>query len=232
MMAPFHGHPVPPHVRVTETELGGVRAAWYDDTRHPVADRTIFHVHGGGFVSCPLDDYHFYGALLAERFASRVVMVDYRLAPEHVYPAAHDDCLAAYRGLLAGGADPQRLVVSGDSCGGLLGLATVLAARDEGLPNPACFLSISGWFDLSVTDADADRHGRARPPPGRTAADPFLTASWVRNRGRDYVAGAYALDDPHVSPAYADPKACPRSISRWRSTTPSATESGPWPPPP
>ncbi len=206
MMAPFHGHPVPPHVRVTETELGGVRAAWYDDTRHPVADRTIFHVHGGGFVSCPLDDYHFYGALLAERFASRVVMVDYRLAPEHVYPAAHDDCLAAYRALLAGGADPQRLVVSGDSCGGLLGLATVLAARDEGLPNPACFLSISGWFDLSVTDADADAPGR---PPGASAADPFLTASWVRNRGRDYVAGAYALDDPHVSPAYADPKGLP-----------------------
>jgi monoterpene epsilon-lactone hydrolase len=192
MLAPFHGHPVPPHVRVTETELGGVRCAWYDDTRHPDADRTIFHVHGGGFVSCPLDDYHFYGALLAERFASRVVMVDYRLAPEHVYPAAHDDCLAAYRALLAGGADPARLVVSGDSCGGLLALATVLAARAEGLPNPACFVSISGWFDLSVAGT------------GLSARDPFLTAEWVRNRGRDYVAGAFALDDPHVSPAYAD----------------------------
>ena len=55
MLAPFHGHPVPPHVRVTETELGGVRCAWYDDTRHPLADRTIFHCHGGGFVSCPLE---------------------------------------------------------------------------------------------------------------------------------------------------------------------------------
>ena len=200
MMAPFHGHPVPPQVRVTETELGGVRCAWYDDTRRPVSDRTIFHCHGGGFVSCPLDDYHFYGALLAERFGFRVLMVDYRLAPEHVYPAAHDDCLAAYRALLQAGADPSRLVVSGDSCGGLLGLATVLAARDEGLPNPACFLSISGWFDLSVSGTpDA-------PAPAR---DPFLTAAWVRNRGRDYVAGRYALDDPHVSPAWADPAGLP-----------------------
>ena len=198
MMAPFHGHPVPLHVRVTETELGGVRCAWYDDTRQPLADRTIFHCHGGGFVSCPLTDYHFYGALLAERLASRVLLVDYRLAPEHVYPAAHDDCVAAYRALLATGADPARLVVSGDSCGGLLALATLLAAHDEGLPNPACYLSISGWFDLSVTDPNA----AARP-------DPFLTAEWVRNRGRDYVAGRYALDDPHVSPAFADPTGLP-----------------------
>jgi monoterpene epsilon-lactone hydrolase len=212
MMAPFHGHPVPQHVRVTETELGGVRCAWYDDTRHPVADRTIFHCHGGGFVSCPLDDYHFYGALLAERFGFRLLLVDYRLAPEHVYPAAHEDCLAAYRALLQSGADPTRLVVGGDSCGGLLGLATLLAARDEGLPNPACFMSISGWFDLSVTNtdtgADTDTVETAPDPPS-PAPDPFLTAAWVRNRGRDYVAGRYPLDDPHVSPAWADPAGLP-----------------------
>jgi epsilon-lactone hydrolase len=213
MMAPFHGHPVPPHVQVTEVELGGVRGAWYDDTRQPVADRTIFHCHGGGFVSCPLDDYHFYGVLLAERFAARVLMVDYRLAPEHVYPAAHDDCLAAYRALVQGGADPARLAVSGDSCGGLLGLATVLAAHAEGLPNPACFMSISGWFDLAVAGAggqsDAAAPPDAVPSPGPPASDPFLTAAWVRHRGRDYVAGRYDLDDPHVSPAYADPTGLP-----------------------
>ncbi|HWD54369.1 MAG TPA: alpha/beta hydrolase [Acidimicrobiales bacterium] len=194
MMAPFHGHPVPPHVTVTETTLGGVRCAWYDDTRAPRRDRVVYHCHGGGLVSCALVDYHFYGAMLAEQLRARVVLVDYRLAPEHVFPAAHDDCASAYRGLLAEeGVDPGRLVVSGDSCGALLGLGALSRARDEGLARAAGFVSISGWFDLSVA---AERPGPAR--------DPFLTAGWVRRRGRDYCREEVALDDPRVSPAYAD----------------------------
>ena len=191
MLAPFHGHAVPAHVSVTEVDLGGVRCAWYEDDRLPRRDRVVFHCHGGGFVSCPLDDYHFYGAMLAEQLEARVVMADYRLAPEHTFPAAHRDCLAAYRGVLADGVDPAHVVVSGDSCGGLLGLCALLAARDEGLALPACFVSISGWFDVSVAD----------PVVGR---DPFLTAPWVRNRGLEYAAGTVALDDPGLSPAYAD----------------------------
>jgi acetyl esterase/lipase len=192
MLGPFHGHPVPEHIEVTATTLGGVRAAWYDDAASPQRERVAFHCHGGGFVACPLDAYHFYGALLVEQLALRVVMPDYRLAPEHPYPAAHDDCLNAYRGLLESGVDPGRVVVMGDSCGGGLALGTLVAARNEGLAMPACFVSISGWFDLSVAQ------------PGGTATDPFLTAGWVRNRGRDYTAGALPLDDPLVSAAFAD----------------------------
>lgn len=195
MLAPFHGHPVPAHVQVSEAELGGVRCAWYEDTRRPRQDRVVYHCHGGGLVSCPLDDYHFYGAMLAEQLEARVVMADYRLAPEHPFPAAHDDCAAAYAGLVTetAGVDPSHLVVSGDSCGGLLGLGAVLAARDEDLALPACFMSISGWFDLAVA-AENPEHVR----------DPFLTAAWVRNRGRDYTAGQVALDDRRLSPATAD----------------------------
>ena len=163
----------------------------------------------------PLDDYHFYGAMLAEQLEARVVMADYRLAPEHTFPAAHRDCLAAYRGLLADGVDPAHVAVSGDSCGGLLGLGALLAARDEGLALPACFVSISGWFDVSVAD----------PVVGR---DPFLTAPWVRNRGREYAAGTVALDDPGLSPAYADLAGLPRSTCRPRSTTPSGTGPRRW----
>jgi epsilon-lactone hydrolase len=194
MLAPFHGHPVPAHIAVTEVELGGVRCAWYEDGRQPPRDRIVFHCHGGGLVSCPLEDYHFYGAMLAEQLEARVVQPDYRLAPEHPFPAAPRDCLAAYRGLLHehGGSDPAHLVVSGDSCGGLLAVGALLGARDEGLALPACFVSISGWFDLSVRD------------PVRRGDDPFLTAAWVRNRGRDYAAGRVALDDPGLSPVHAD----------------------------
>ena len=190
-MAPLHGNPVPAGVRVTEASSGGVRCAWYDGPG-PRRARTVFHCHGGALVSCPLDDYHFYGAMLAEQLEARVLMPDYRLAPEHPFPAAHEDCLAAYRGLLSTDVDPAGLVVSGDSCGGLLALGALLAARDEGLPMPACFVSVSGWFDLSVA--------RPNPAAGR---DPFLSAEWVRNRGRDYTAGAVALDDPRVSPVHA-----------------------------
>jgi monoterpene epsilon-lactone hydrolase len=198
MMAPFHGHPVPAHVRVTEAELGGVRCAWYEDARRPGRprrERVVFHCHGGGLVSSPLDDYHFYGAMLAEQLEARVVMADYRLAPEHVFPVAHRDCSAAYSALLRSGADPAHLVVSGDSCGGLLGLGALLDARDEGLAPAACFVSVSGWFDVSVPDPveDQGRH-----------TDPFLTAAWVRNRGREYAAGRVVLDDPRLSPVHAD----------------------------
>jgi epsilon-lactone hydrolase len=197
MLAPFHGHPVPPYITVTEAELGGVRCAWYEDRRQPRRERVVFHCHGGGFVSCPLDDYHFYGAMLAEQLEARVVMADYRLAPEHAFPAAHEDCFAAYRWLLDD-VDPAHLVVSGDSCGGLLGLGALLLARDEGVALPACFLSISGWFDVSVSE-----------PAGVDGDDPFLTAAWVRNRGRDYAVSRVALDDPALSPAYADVRGLP-----------------------
>jgi acetyl esterase/lipase len=197
MLAPFHGHAVPAHIDVTEETVEGVRVGFYADLRAPASDWVAFHCHGGGLVSCPLDQYHFYGAMLVEQLGMRVAMPDYRLAPEHPYPAAHDDCLAAYRGLLARGVDPRRLVVLGDSCGGGLALSTLLAARDAGLPLPACFVSISGWFDLSVREPCAD------------GADPFLTAEWVRNRGFDYTGGAVALDDPRVSPAFADVRGLP-----------------------
>jgi acetyl esterase/lipase len=192
MMAPFHGHPLPPHVSVEETVSGGVRVGWCEDTSQPPSDRVAFHCHGGGLVSCPLDDYLFYGAMLSEQLGLRVALPDYRLAPEHPYPAAHQDCLEAYRGLFDLGVDPARLIVMGDSCGGGLALSTLLAARDEGLPMPAGFISVSGWFDLSVRQ------------PVRDGPDPFLTAEWVRNRGREYTAGVIALDDPRVSPAYAE----------------------------
>lgn len=191
-MAPFHGHPVAPDVEVREDTSGGVRVAWCRQTTQPDTGRIVFHCHGGGLVSCPLDDYLFYGAMLAQQLGAQVVLPDYRLAPEHLYPAAHHDCLAAYGGLLEAGADPDRLVFMGDSCGGGLALSTIIAARDEGLALPAGFVSLSGWFDLSV----------AGPHPG--GRDPFLTPDWVRNRGREYTGGRVALDDPRVSPAYAD----------------------------
>ncbi|CAA0078556.1 Putative acetyl-hydrolase LipR [Halioglobus japonicus] len=191
MFAPFHGHPVSEDFPVVINDYGGVRCGDY--TLKGAANTvTAFHCHGGAFVSTGLDEYHFYAEIIARQTGCRVVMPDYRLAPEHPYPAAADDCYHAYRGLLDSGAEPSRIVFMGESCGGSLALGLLVRLRDEGLPLPACFISLTGWFDLSVSGSVA---------PGN---DPFLTPEWVRNRGRDYLGGKLPLEDPLVSCAYAD----------------------------
>lgn len=192
MFAPFHGHPVPEDLRITIGEFGGVRVGSYSNAEVDAADRTVFHCHGGAFVSCPLDVYHFYAEIILRLTQSRVVMPDYRLAPEHPYPAALDDCFNAYRGLLESGVDPRKLHFFGESCGGGLAVGVLLRAREAGLPMPRSFVSITGWFDLTV--ADTENNGR----------DPFLTPEWIRGRAREYLGTALAPDNPLVSPAYAD----------------------------
>jgi len=191
MFAPFHGHPTGDKFRIGIRHYGGVRCGDY-----ALADvtgaRTAFHCHGGAFVSTELDEYHFYAEIIARQTGCRVVMPDYRLAPEHPYPAAHDDCFNAYCGLLEEGTRASDIVLFGESCGGSLALGLLVRLRDARLPPPACFVSLTGWFDLSVP---------GEIEPGR---DPFLTPEWVRYRGRDYLAGQLDLVDPRVSPAYAD----------------------------
>ena len=191
MFAPFHGHPVSDELHIAIMEYGGVRCGEYE-LGNNANSRTIFHCHGGAFVSIPLDLYHFYAEIIARQTDCRVLMPDYRLAPEHPYPAAHDDCFNAYCGLLDSGVNPKDIAVIGESCGGSLAVGLMLRLRDMNLPLPACFVSLTGWFDLSVSGESV---------PGR---DPFLTPEWVRNRGREYLAGQISLDDPRVSPAFAD----------------------------
>jgi monoterpene epsilon-lactone hydrolase len=191
MFAPFHGHPTGPDLQVEIKFLGGVRCGVFDIHRAN-STLTAFHCHGGAFVSTGLDEYHFYAEIIARQTGCAVVMPDYRLAPEHPYPAAQDDCFNAYCGLLEQGTAPATVVLVGESCGGSLALGLLLRLRDAGLPMPACFVSLTGWFDLSVSGETVS---------GR---DPFLTPQWVRNRGCDYLAGQLTLNDPLVSPAYAD----------------------------
>ncbi|MEZ5569069.1 MAG: alpha/beta hydrolase [Halioglobus sp.] len=196
MFAPFHGQPVSEHLDVQIRHFGGVRCGVYalagSDERW-----MAFHCHGGAFVSTPVDEYHFYAGIIAEQTGCRVVMPDYRLAPEHPYPAAHDDCYNAWRGLLHSGVDPARCVLFGESCGGSLAMGLLQRLRDAGSPMPAAFVSLTGWFDLAVADS------------GSAGPDPFLTPQWVRNRATDYLAGALPLDAPQVSAAYADPSGLP-----------------------
>lgn len=191
----IHPTAFPDDVGVEETSLGGVEAAWVATPESEGSTRVLLHVHGGAFVSTGVPHYIPYAARLSRPFAARAVVYGYRLAPEHRYPAALDDTHAVYRALLESGVAPGRVVVTGDSCGGGIGVALLVRLRDAGEPLPAAFVGLTGWYDLEMT-GDAARH-----PKG---VDPYVDPEWIRARGRDYAGPDGDVRDPLLSPLHAD----------------------------
>jgi len=183
----------PAHVVVTETEVGGVPGRW---VQPPEADAaTILHFHAGGYVMGSSYGHRALGAWYAEAAGARVLLPDYRLAPEHPYPAALDDALAAYRALVDDGVDPARLVVSGDSAGGGLALALVLALRDAGDPLPAGVVTMSPFADLSLSGDSME---------ARAALDPLVAEETLGQCAAAYLQHGEDPADPRVSPVFAD----------------------------
>lgn len=183
--------PPPPGVVLSDSSLAG-RDALVVTPEEPTTDATILYFHGGGWV---------YGsprtaATLIAGFVRHVgapaVCPAYRLAPEHPFPAAIDDGLAAYRALLEQGTAPDRVVVAGDSSGGGLSVATLMRARDEGLPQPACAVLFSAGLDATRTGESMD---------GKEAADPLFDRENLARLSAHYLAGAeprQALVSPAV----------------------------------
>lgn len=136
------GSPSPLGVSLTPSALGG-RPALEIEPEAEATDGTILYFHGGSWVfGSPATAQHITAALV-RRTGARAVSLDYRLAPEHPFPAAIDDGVAAYRDLLEHGVPPERIVLAGDSAGGRLSILTVLASRDAGLPRPAGVVAFS-----------------------------------------------------------------------------------------
>jgi monoterpene epsilon-lactone hydrolase len=185
--------PVAGDVRQKPTTIGGVGAI--EVTIHGTdAANVILYFHGGVYVigsaatSVPL-----VGDLVRRTGASAFTL-DYRLAPEHPYPAAVEDAQAAYAGLLGQGIDPGQIALAGDSAGGGLVMATLLALRDAGTPLPSCAFLMSPYADLTLSGETILE---------KQAVDPILTPDGLRLRVPDYVAGADAAD-PHISPIFGD----------------------------
>ena len=185
--------PLPADVTVTAAALGGVPTA--EVTVDGVEPRhVVLYFHGGVYV---MGDAALAADLAAEvgrRTRAKVISVDYRLAPEHPYPAAVDDALAAYQALLEGGTAPSDIAFAGESAGGGLAIATLVNARDHGLPLPAAAFAMSPYADLTLagTSMETKRH-----------ADPLLSPEALRARVPDYTAG----QDPAlglISPVFAD----------------------------
>ncbi|MCX7035777.1 MAG: alpha/beta hydrolase [Proteobacteria bacterium] len=163
------------------------------------ADKTLLYIHGGAFVIGSPSDYRSLTGELGRAAGVRTVSLDYRLAPEHPFPAAVDDCVAAYRALLEAGNKPADIALAGDSAGGGLVISTLVAARDAGLPMPAAALVISPWVDLACTGGTMQ---------SKQAEDPSITREGLQAMAALYLQGK-PLSTPLASPLYADLRGLP-----------------------
>src|ERR1039457_2916120 len=185
--------PVAPDVRKTPIAVGGIGAIEVTIDGTDSAD-VILYFHGGVYVigsaaaSVPLVSD------LARRTATKVITVDYRLAPENPYPAALQDALAAYEGLLQQGIDPGRIALAGESAGAGLAMAMLLALRDAGKTLPSSAFLMSPYADLTLSGESV---------VDKEALDPLLTPDGLRRRLTDYVADSDA-SAPYTTPHYGD----------------------------
>ena len=185
--------PLPEDVSATHGELGGVPVITVET---PGNDPSVvlLYFHGGAYALGSAPDSVGLAADVSRRAGARVVSVDYRLAPEHPFPAALDDAVAAYRALLDQGVPSTRIAFVGESAGGGLVVATLVALRDADQPQPSSAALFSPWVDLTVSGASATT---------KAALDPALTPQALRTRARDYL-GERDTATPLASPVFAD----------------------------
>ena len=185
--------PLPADVTVTAAALGTVPTA--EITVNGIEARhVVLYFHGGVYV---ISDAFLAAGLASEvarRTRAKVISVDYRLAPEHAYPAAVDDALAAYEALLLGGVAPSDIAFAGDSAGGGLAIATLVNARDQGLALPAAAFVMSPYVDLTLSGTSMD---------AKRDVDPLLSRELLEPRVADYAPGTDATLGL-VSPIFAD----------------------------
>lgn len=183
---------LPEGVETARDEIGGVPAEVVTPSAHGAG--TFLYFHGGGYAIGSSVSHRHLVAALAVASRTRAVALDYRLAPENPFPAAVDDALAGYRGLLDAGTAAPSIVLGGDSAGGGLTVATLLAIRDAGLPLPAAAVCISPWADLT-NEAQSYRTHADR--------DPLVFPEDIDRWGGAYLAGADPRT-PLASPLHAD----------------------------
>jgi epsilon-lactone hydrolase len=180
-------------VSVEVTSANGVPAEW---TSTPQAERdaVLLYLHGGGFVIGSLYSHRHLVCEAGRAARAFTLALDYRLAPEHPFPAAVEDVVAGYRFLLARGYAPGRIAIAGDSAGGGLVVSALIAVRDAGLPQPACGWCISPWVDLEALGETMS---------SKAAADPTVQKAGILDMARLYLNGADPRS-PLAAPIYAD----------------------------
>ncbi len=187
-----------PDARCETVDAGGVPAEWVGA---PGCDdrRAVLYLHGGGYAIGSINTHRRLAYDISAASGARVLVLDYRLAPEHPFPAAVDDAATAWRWLLAQGLAPNRLAIAGDSAGGGLTIATLVNLRDRKLALPACAVAISPWVDLEGTGGSIAT---------RAAQDPMVQKDGLLWMANMYLAGTDAKT-PLAAPLHADLRGLP-----------------------
>jgi acetyl esterase/lipase len=185
--------PVPADVRYERVDAGGVPGEWIM-TPQATAERVVFYLHGGGYTIGSVNTHRELISRMSRAAGARALAIDYRLAPEHPFPAAVEDATTAYRWLLENGVEPTRIVIAGDSAGGGLTVAALVALRDAGDPLPAAGVCLSPWVDLE---------GIGESMTGRAEADPIVQRDHLLAGAKAYLGDANPRT-PLAAPLYAD----------------------------
>jgi acetyl esterase/lipase len=180
-------------LRLESVSLGAVAGEWVTPAKARY-DRVIYYLHGGGFIVCSPATHRMIAGNLAQAGDARALLIDYRLAPEHPFPASLQDSLAGYRWLLASGIRPEHVIVAGDSAGGALTLGLLLALRGKGEPLPAAAVCLSPATDAAQSGASFT---------ARVRDEAFLTQDFCRQALAMYL-GEQDRRTPLASPLYAD----------------------------
>lgn len=184
--------PVDPELVFQTRTLGGVEGLWMDGPED--SSPVVLYLHGGAYRVGTAFGYRSLSAGLARATGAALFSPEYRLAPEHLFPGAVEDALASYRGLLEAGHPAERIAVAGDSAGGGLAVALLVAAKDAGLPQPAGAWLLSPWTDLAVAGESATT---------KAAEDLLLDRDGLLKSAAEYLAGESAAN-PLASPIHAD----------------------------
>jgi acetyl esterase/lipase len=183
---------MPAGIEVSPVSVDGLPAEWILPAG-TAPDKVIFWVHGGGYVSGSCSDHRIHVSKFVKGANIGALLFEYRLAPEHPYPAALDDSIKTYRWLLDQGVSASHIVFAGDSAGGGLALATLLAVRDQGLPLPSAAVAISPWTDLTCSGESY-----------RSNAKKCLSPNGTWTAFSKQYAGDHDPMLPWISPLYGD----------------------------
>lgn len=190
MMSAF---PEPKDITPEAVDAGGVRGEWIT-VEGTAGDLTIYWLHGGGYCIGSIHTHRGFVARICSVSGARALLIDYRLGPEHPFPAAVEDAVAGYRWLLSTGVDPAQVIIGGDSAGGGLTVAALVALKEAGEPMPRAAVCISPWTDLALSGESY---------VSKVEADPMITIEGI-TRVRDAYVGTADVRSPLASPIYAD----------------------------